>query len=376
MVRRLDMHKTQGIEHLFSTGMSKRKIARTLGIDRKSVDRHLAEIQSKGAISQESPIGEAPTGSDASKGAKALTGSEASDLSGIESLKPASKPDRSRSQCSQFKQQILAKIEQGLTSQRIYQDLVSDYGFMAKYHSVRRYVGALLESKAVPVRRMEVAAGQEMQLTPCDQRRDILDGGNSFSQPFTAQRLYLPVFDLQGMSQLTAHLADGFNLSSELQRNGVRECIAKPFSDAARPLSSVILAVVEEYGPKAKTIETPKPAPNVIVREAPVIETKRFSGGELVFKHDRITLCGQTIFYYSRSKQTTRILEALNVKTQTGTWIAKSGPELVDELGSASGQNSITCSIRAFRDSAIDLLKTQLGLICGKQDIISSGGRG
>jgi len=164
MVRRLDMHKTQGIEHLFSTGMSKRKIARTLGIDRKSVDRHLADIQSKGAISQEAPIGEAPTGSDASKGAKALTGSEASDLSGIESLKPAPKPDRSRSQCSQFKQQILAKIEQGLTAQRIYQDLVSDYGFMAKYHSVRRYVGALLESKELPVRRMEVAAGQEMQI--------------------------------------------------------------------------------------------------------------------------------------------------------------------------------------------------------------------
>jgi predicted ArsR family transcriptional regulator len=61
MVRRLDMHKTQGIEHLFATGMSKRKIARTLGIDRESVDRHLADIQSKGAISQEAPIGEAPT---------------------------------------------------------------------------------------------------------------------------------------------------------------------------------------------------------------------------------------------------------------------------------------------------------------------------
>jgi hypothetical protein len=77
MVRRLDMHKTQGIEHLFPTGVSKRKTARTLGIDRKSVDRHLADIQSKGAICQEAPIGEAPTGSDALKGAKAVTGSEA-----------------------------------------------------------------------------------------------------------------------------------------------------------------------------------------------------------------------------------------------------------------------------------------------------------
>jgi hypothetical protein len=73
MVRRLDMHKTQGIEHLFSTGMSKRKIARTLGIDCRSVDRHLADIQSKGAIFQE-----APTGSDVSKGAKAFTRSDAS----------------------------------------------------------------------------------------------------------------------------------------------------------------------------------------------------------------------------------------------------------------------------------------------------------
>jgi len=52
MVRRLDLHKTQGLEHLFSTGMTKRKIARTLGIDRKSVDRYLADIHSKGAISQ------------------------------------------------------------------------------------------------------------------------------------------------------------------------------------------------------------------------------------------------------------------------------------------------------------------------------------
>lgn len=75
MARRLDIHKTRGIEHLFPAEMSKRKTARTLGIDRKSVDRHLAGIQSKGAISQAARIGEAPTGSEASKGAKALTGS-------------------------------------------------------------------------------------------------------------------------------------------------------------------------------------------------------------------------------------------------------------------------------------------------------------
>jgi len=77
VVRRLEMDKTQGIEQLFAAGMGKRKIARTLGINRKSVDRHLAEIQSKGASSDKAPAGEAPTGSEDSKGAKALTGSEA-----------------------------------------------------------------------------------------------------------------------------------------------------------------------------------------------------------------------------------------------------------------------------------------------------------
>ena len=73
MVRRLDIRKTQRIEDLFATGMFKQKIARTLGIDRRLVDRHSADIQSKGAIFKE-----APTGLDVSKGAKAFTGSDAS----------------------------------------------------------------------------------------------------------------------------------------------------------------------------------------------------------------------------------------------------------------------------------------------------------
>ncbi len=63
-----------------------------------------------------------------------------------------------------FHEQIVAKIELGLTAQRIYQDLVADHGFTAKYHSVRRYVAALTGSKELPVRRMEVEPGQEMQI--------------------------------------------------------------------------------------------------------------------------------------------------------------------------------------------------------------------
>jgi transposase len=164
VVRRLEMHKTQGIEHLFATGMSKRKIARTLGIDRKSVDRHLAGIGSKGASLEEAPTGEAPTGLDDPKGAKAPTGSQTENGDQNPPRKPVLRAESSRSQCVRFREQILIKIEQGLTAQRIYQDLVSEHGFTAKYHSVRRFVGNLLESKELPVRRIEVAAGQEMQI--------------------------------------------------------------------------------------------------------------------------------------------------------------------------------------------------------------------
>jgi CheY-like chemotaxis protein len=173
---------------------------------------------------------------------------------------------------------------------------------------------------------------------------------------------------------MTAHLADGFNLSSELQRNGVRECIAKPFSDAARPLSSVILAVVGEYGPKAKTIETPKPVP-IVVKE-PLPERRRFDGGELVFETGRITLCGTTILLRTRSKLKWRIREVLNRHDLNGKWIGISGPEIAEILGLRSGQNGVSGAIRDFRTSICKILSAELGLICDQDDVIRSGGPG
>jgi hypothetical protein len=70
VVRRLDMDKAQGIEQLLASGMSNRQVARTLGINRKSVDRHLTAIRSKGATATEAPTGETLTGAHDSKGPK------------------------------------------------------------------------------------------------------------------------------------------------------------------------------------------------------------------------------------------------------------------------------------------------------------------
>jgi transposase len=73
-------------------------------------------------------------------------------------------PTGSRSECEPYRDEIVRKLEQGLTAQRIWQDLIDEYGFAAKYQSVRRYVARLQKKTPQLVRRMEVAAGEEAQV--------------------------------------------------------------------------------------------------------------------------------------------------------------------------------------------------------------------
>ena len=54
-------------------------------------------------------------------------------------------------------------MEQGLSAQRVYQDLVGE-GFGHEYHSVRRFVAKLRRTSPLPFRRMECEAGEEAQV--------------------------------------------------------------------------------------------------------------------------------------------------------------------------------------------------------------------
>jgi transposase InsO family protein len=75
-----------------------------------------------------------------------------------------------RSDCQPYHATILAKLEQGLSAQRIYQDLAGEHGpdpgGVPSYYSVRRYVAKLgtASEPALPFRRMECAPGAEMQV--------------------------------------------------------------------------------------------------------------------------------------------------------------------------------------------------------------------
>src|SRR5205823_537715 len=121
MSNQLAMDKVQAVKSLAASGMSERRIARTLGISRKAIRRHLAGEASKDT---KAPTGQAPTGSEGPKDTKAPTGSEGPEQPAL---------PRSRSACAALREIILEKLEQGLTAQRIYQDLVNEQGFAEKY---------------------------------------------------------------------------------------------------------------------------------------------------------------------------------------------------------------------------------------------------
>jgi transposase len=70
----------------------------------------------------------------------------------------------SRSQCERWRPQILEALSQGLSAQRIFQDLVREFEFTGSYDAVKRFVRLVGRTTELPFRRMESAPGEEMQV--------------------------------------------------------------------------------------------------------------------------------------------------------------------------------------------------------------------
>ena len=136
-MNRLTVSLQQSILTLHERGWSARRIARELGVHRETVGRELQR----------------------SKPAKVTTGSEPQAES-----KPAKVTAGSRSLCEPHRDVIEAAIMQGLSAKRIYQDLKADYGYKGGYESVKRFTHSLAAATPLPFRRIETAAGEEMQV--------------------------------------------------------------------------------------------------------------------------------------------------------------------------------------------------------------------
>jgi transposase len=154
MANQLKMADIDTILTLHRRDWSIRRIASVLGIHRDTVARHLRQANQAGAPtgSPEGQLGQAPTGS---AEAPPPAGSDPG-VAPQSNLQP--------SQCEPFRTIILAKLEQGLSAQRIYQDLIADHDFAGKYPSVRRFVRRLGADTVFPFRRMECAPGEEAQV--------------------------------------------------------------------------------------------------------------------------------------------------------------------------------------------------------------------
>ena len=145
MANRLKMAVANAISTLKQGGWSNRRIARVRAINRETVKRHL-----EWARNGSSPATNARPGSAAEM---AIANSGKKD-----------KPSGPGSQCEPFCKVIKGKLEQELSAQRNYQDLVAEHGFVGSYYSLRRFVRRLSQSHPLPFRRMESVPGDEGQV--------------------------------------------------------------------------------------------------------------------------------------------------------------------------------------------------------------------
>jgi transposase len=215
MANRLKMAEHQAILGLARLRWSYRRIAAELGVDRQTVSRHVrsaAEGEALSALGDPPGIGPADSnaaisiagstafatggsavaepaisllpagamaGCEDSKATISITGSPASEagsnaaisIAGSAGSTPstgsvqASSPQVGRrSRCEPWRAVIIASLEQGLTAQRIWQDLKSEHGFVDGYQTVQRFVRHLKAATPLPFRRMECEPGEEAQI--------------------------------------------------------------------------------------------------------------------------------------------------------------------------------------------------------------------
>ena len=129
MPNELKMDTKQAIIGLVNQGWSQRRIAKELGVHRRTVTRLVKST-------------------DVSKGAISMTGNGAGRTS----------------KCEPLRSEIEAKLEIGLDAKRIYEDLRSEVAFEGSYASVQRFVKALRNANPKRVWRMEVEPGEEAQI--------------------------------------------------------------------------------------------------------------------------------------------------------------------------------------------------------------------
>ncbi len=124
MATSLAQSVVENILELRCAGVSIREIARRLGVHRETVGKYFKRFDSQISKSDGRP--------------------NVVETSTTGTFKKRTGP---RSRCEPFRELIIERVNQGLTAQQIFQYLVNQHGFNARYYSVRRYVAKLFDEK-------------------------------------------------------------------------------------------------------------------------------------------------------------------------------------------------------------------------------------
>jgi transposase len=159
MANILKLNEQNTIQQMAARGWSRRRIARELKVDRKTVRRYLAAAAKSPTISTP---GSPPAAE--SKSPISTPGSESS-TSGADLVTEALEAEAGRpSFCDPHRALISDKLDAQLSARRIYQDLVAEVGFTGSYQSVKRFVRQLRRAQPGRVWRIEVQPGEEVQV--------------------------------------------------------------------------------------------------------------------------------------------------------------------------------------------------------------------
>ncbi len=141
MANILSVNQQQAISSLAARGWSIRRIARELKVHRRTVRQYFPPSE---------PASKCTTISTAGSPQKCT-------------ISTAGKIGR-KSVCGAHEQLIEEKVTQGLTAQRVYQDLKLEVQFAGSYESVKRFVRRLRKADPARVWRIEVGPGEEVQV--------------------------------------------------------------------------------------------------------------------------------------------------------------------------------------------------------------------
>ena len=156
----------EAIRCLHQKGWGQRRIARELGVHRKTIKSYVEEGSkcTTHSTAGSAVIVDSKCTSISTAGSGGDDGDDGDDgqrCQGRASAEP--KPGR-QSLCEPFRAVVEAKLEAGLSAQCVYQDLRAERGFKDSYESVKRYVRKLKAKDPARVWRIECNPGEEAQV--------------------------------------------------------------------------------------------------------------------------------------------------------------------------------------------------------------------